>query len=108
MGLAYEWEFEPTCWVISNLGSVSPAYRQEFVQTYDELLDSLPAELESYAIRSDEMRLHFAALGRRIPILHRNGGNYLLSPASERLERVPPERLRRFGPYRHEPNAAQK
>jgi hypothetical protein len=102
LGLAYEWEFEPICWVISNLGAVSPAYRQEFAQTYDELFASVPAELESYAIRSDEMRLHFAALRRRIPILHRNGGFYLLSSASERLERIAPERLQRFGPYQND------
>ena len=27
IGLAYEWYFEPTCWVISHLDNVSPDYR---------------------------------------------------------------------------------
>jgi hypothetical protein len=99
LGLTYDWEFEAACWVISNLGAVSEAYRGEFVRTYDELLGLLPDELDSYAARSEEMREEFARRRRRIPILHRNGGYYLLSPASERLEKAPAERFPRFGPY---------
>jgi hypothetical protein len=100
IGLAYEWEFEPVCWVISNLGAVTEAFRREFVRVYDELLAGWEDEFESYAGLSEEMREHFAAQRRRIPILHRNGGYYLLSPTSERLRRVSAERLRRFGVYR--------
>lgn len=100
IGLAYEWVFEPTCWVISNLGQVTAAYRAEFVRVYDELFARWQAELESYANLSEQARQRFSALRRRIPLLHRNGGDYLLSPGSERLQRVSPERLRRFGPYR--------
>lgn len=98
IGLAYEWAFEPTCWVISNLGEVSDDFRSEFVDIYDALL-VWDDEFESYVNLSDEMREVFAALRRRIPLLHRNGGYYLISPSSERLERVAPERFRKFGPY---------
>ena len=45
------------------------------------------------------MRRHFTAQKRRIPILHRNGGYYLLSPGSERLTRVLSDRLSRFGQF---------
>ncbi len=100
IGLAYDWEFEPTCWVISNLGQVTDAYRQAFVQTFDALFDSWPDEMEGYAVYAEHMREHFAAKKRRIPILHRRGGFYLLSPGSERLQRVEVERLKRFGPYK--------
>lgn len=105
IGLAYEWSFEPVCWVISNLRRVTAQYRREFIQTYDELFNRWPDEYESYAALSEEMRVYFAAQKRRIPILHRNGGDYLLSPASERLRRVKPEAatpgaFRQFGPYR--------
>ncbi|RPH60038.1 MAG: hypothetical protein EHM81_07055 [Chloroflexi bacterium] len=96
LGLAYEWEFEQTCWAISNLGIVTPAYRQQFIRTYETLFALWDEEFESYALRSSEMRKHFAAQKRRIPLLHRNGGYYLISPASERLRRVPPERLPRL------------
>lgn len=102
IGLAYEWAFEPTCWVISNLGAVTETYRKEFIQVYDELLAVWPDEYDSYANLSDLMREEFAAKKRRIPILHRNGGYYLLSPTSERLYKAAPKDFPRFGPYQQE------
>jgi hypothetical protein len=100
IGLAYYWDFEPLCWVISNLGQVTTAYRAEFVSLYDELFARWPDDYESYAITSEEMRAAFAAQRRRIPILHRNGKDYLLSPTSERLQRAVTGDFRKFGPYR--------
>jgi hypothetical protein len=100
LGLAYEWVYEPVCWVISHLGQVSQRYRQEFIHVYDELLAQYPAELKSYALHSDEMRAHFANHRRRIVLLHREAGYYLLSPVNERLYHLPVERLPKFGPYR--------
>jgi len=99
IGLGYEWAFESTCWVISHLASVTSAYRGEFVRAYDDLFCRIPNEFESYAAASEEMRDHFSSLKRRIPILHRNGGYYLLSPKSERLERADPMLFRKFGYY---------
>jgi hypothetical protein len=63
-----------------------------------------PEEFESYAALSQDMREAFAEKRCRIPILHRNGGLYLLSPASERLERIEFTRLKKFGPYAGEPD----
>lgn len=100
LGLAYAWEFEHTCWVLSNLGQVSAAYREQFVQTFDQLFALFQDEFESYATRSAEMRAAFAAQRRRIPLLHRNGGFRLVSPRSERMARIDPSRLPRFAPYR--------
>lgn len=100
LGLTYEWEFEYTCWVISNLNQVTEAYRQEFVQTYDHLFALWQEEFDSYASLSEEMREHFRAKRRRIPLLHRRGGWYLVSPKSERMQRVSPEHLPRFGYYK--------
>jgi hypothetical protein len=100
IGLAYEWTFEPTCWVISNLGMVTPAFRQQFVDVFDDIFNLWPDEMDSYAALSEQMRAYFLATRRRIPILHRNGGYYLLSPGSERLTRASAGRFRRFGPYR--------
>lgn len=100
IGLAYEWAFEETCWVVSHLGQVSDAYRQEFIRTYAGLFEQWPLEYDGYALQSAELRAHCRAQKRRAPILHHNGGYHLLSPASERLQRVSPEHLPRFGPYR--------
>ena len=100
IGLAYESAFENTCWVISNLARVTANYRQQFITFYDDLLAKWPTDYESYAGASEDLREEFANKKRRIPILHRNGGFYLLSPRSERLYRIDPARLPRFGPYR--------
>jgi hypothetical protein len=100
IGLAYEWEFEETCWVISNLGRVTDVYRREFVATYDALFEQYPQDFDSYAILSDQMRAHFIEQRRRIPLLHRNGGYYLVSPASGRRRRVKVENLPKFGVYK--------
>lgn len=100
LGLAYEWSFESVCWVISHLAQVSVDYRDEFVRVYDYLFERWPVELKSYAFYSDEMREHFDAQKRCILLLHRRGGYYLIDPASERLSRLSPEHLPRFGFYR--------
>ena len=99
LGMAYEWAFENTCWVISNLGTVREVYWRGFIALYDSLLAIWPDEHESYAIYSKDMREVFAAKKWRIPILHRNGGYYLLSPGSERLVKATPQEFRKFGPY---------
>ena len=100
IGLTYTWEFEETCWVISNLSQVTDAYRVEFVLLYDDLFSTWMHEMESYAIRSEEMRKHFMVQKRSIPILHRDGGYFLLRPINERLRPIEPERLPQYGFYR--------
>jgi hypothetical protein len=102
IGLAYEWEFESSCWVISHLDRVTTQYRQEFIATYDHLLAVWPDEYESYAYCSELMRTHFIQHRRRIPILHRDGSAYLLSPKSQRLQKVSLDAFHRFGYYRLE------
>jgi len=100
LGLAYHWEFEPVCWVLSNLGGVREAYREEFVRTFDRIFALFQDEFESYALRSEEMRTRFASIRRRIPLLHRAGGFRLVSPVNERTYRVDTSQLPRFGVYR--------
>ena len=99
IGLAYHWDFEPVCWVISNLWAVTAAFRSEFVHFYDGLFALWEEDFDSYAITSEDMRTHFSSIKRRIPLLHRNGGYYLLSPESEKLQPVSPERFKKFDPY---------
>lgn len=99
IGLAYEWQFEQSCWVISSLGLVSGAYRQEFVRTYDRLFAQWHAEFNSYVRLSEDLREHFSSQRRRFPLLHRSGKLYLVSPLSERKQLVSAERLPRFRPY---------
>ncbi len=100
IGLTYEWAFESTCWLISHLEIVTPAYRSAFIHIYDHIFDRWMDDFESYAIHSQEMRTFFQQHRRRIPIIHRNGNTYLLSPASDRLTKVPFDQFRKFGRYR--------
>jgi hypothetical protein len=99
LGLAYEWQFEPVCWVISNLTEVTPKYREEFLRTHDRLFALFQEEFDKYAYHSELLRAAFIRRKRRFPLLHRDGGYYLVSPKSERLKRVQAERLPRFGFY---------
>lgn len=100
LGMSVYWEYEDRCWVISNLPEVTPQYRAEFIAAYDWLLDSMPGEKENFLHHSSVMRRVFARKRRAIPLLHRNGNTYKISPASGRMRRVNPERLPKFGPYR--------
>lgn len=108
LGMAYEWEFENQCWVISHLEQVSSAFRQEFVSTFDEIFNLWPEEMESYVIKSEEMRAVFKHRRQRIPILHRNGKNYLLSPGNERIRMTTVTKFRKFNPYSNEFNPQQR
>lgn len=99
IGLAYHWDFEPYCWVISNLAAVTADFRREFIDTYDSLLIEYPEDYDSYYYLSEDMRSEFMKRRRRISILHRDGNFYLLSPKSERLQRAMPDRFRKFAPY---------
>lgn len=99
IGMAYDWEFETKCWVISNLSQVTQTYREEFVLTYDRLFALFQEEFDQYACHSERMRESFRRRHRRFPLLHRNGGYYLVSPQNERLQKLSAERLPRFGVY---------
>ena len=102
LGLAYEWEFEDRCWLISNLHRVSQSYRSQFVDRHDVLFAQRQEIFENYAYHSERMRELYVERRRRIPLLHRNGDDYLVSPASGRLARAPSIQFPRFGPYRAE------
>lgn len=100
LGLSVYWEYADRCWVISNLQIVEPEYRTQFIHTYERLFARLPEERASFAAHSAEMRRVFRARRRAIPILHRNGNTYKISPATERLRRIRPESFPKYGPYK--------
>jgi hypothetical protein len=100
VGLAYEWEFENKCWVISNLSQVTQKYRDEFIHTYDELFAMFQGEFDNYAWHSEKLRNEFKKRKKRFPLLHRNGGHYLVSAVNERMRRVNTNRLPQFTPYK--------
>lgn len=100
LGLACEWEFESTCWVISNLASVTDEYRTEFLRTFDFLLANFDNIFDNYATHSERLRADYSTKRKRFPLLHRNGRAYLVSPHSERMTHVEASSLPKFGFYR--------
>jgi hypothetical protein len=87
IGLAHDWEFESKCWILSHLDQVNLQYRQEFTATFDMIFSYWMDDFDSYAALSEEVREHYVSIKRRIPILHRNGHNYLISPGDETMRR---------------------
>jgi hypothetical protein len=100
LGIACEWQFENKCWVISNLSQVTGQYRHEFIATFDRLFALFQGEFENYAVHSERLRADFTQQHRRFPLLHRNGQCYLVSPGSQRMQRVSVAELPKFGPYK--------
>ena len=100
IGLSYYWEYEDRCWVLSNLQTVSRTYRAEFIRAYESVFVLYLEEVQTFSNHSTEMRHVFGKHQRAIPLLHRNGSTYKISPSNERLRRMPPERLPKFGPYK--------
>lgn len=100
LGLTYYWEYVDRCWIISNLQFVSDQYRSEFVMAFKTLFKLFPEELASFMHQSRITRQIYKRRGRSIPLLHRNGFNYKISPATERLHRIEFDNLPKYGPYK--------
>jgi hypothetical protein len=88
IGMTYDWEFAKTCWVISHLEEVTIHFRQEFFDAFDLIFQESEEEFDNYAVLSEQIREIASKKKHRIPLLHRNGRNYLLSPKSERLRNM--------------------
>jgi hypothetical protein len=99
IGLAYYWEYEDRCWVMSNLEVVSDTYRQQFIQVYTGLFKSIPAEFKNYVFWSAHMREIFVRQNRGIPLLHRDGNVYNVSPQDGKLNLCQAEDFPKYGPY---------
>lgn len=99
MGLAHDWEFESKCWILSHLDRVTDEYRSEFIHTFDLLFSYWMDDLDSYVELSQEVREHYTSIRRRIPLLHRNGRNYLVSPVNEKMTLANLSLLKPHDPY---------
>jgi len=100
IGLSYYWDYETQCWLISNMDKVTETYREQFINAYSRLFAFFPPEQDNFYHHSDEMRRIFQERRRAIPLLHRNGTFYKISPGSERMRKITKDQLPKFGPYR--------
>jgi hypothetical protein len=100
LGLSVYWEYADRCWVISNLHIVRHEFRTQFIDTYETLFTHIPDERAAYQYFSSEMRQEFQSRRRTIPLLHRDGRAYKISPATERIRSVEPDSFPKYGPYK--------
>ena len=99
LGLSYYWQYEDRCWVINHLDFVSREYVREFVAAYDWILENIPGEFENFRHHSIVMRRVFGRQKRTIPLLHRDGGAFTITPKDGGLQRVDLTRLPKYGPF---------
>ncbi len=99
IGLSYYWEYEERCWVINHLETVTPAYVQQFIRAYDLLFENIPDELENFRYHAIIMRRIFGRKKRTIPLLHRDGRAFAVTPRNGTLEPIDPAQLPKYGPY---------
>ncbi|GAB4578425.1 MAG: hypothetical protein Fur0022_11600 [Anaerolineales bacterium] len=100
LGLSVYWEYADRCWIISNLQVVRPEFRDQFIQTYENLFAQMPTEREAFQYHSEETRRVAQERRRTIPLLHRDGHAYKISPATEKMHRLEPDRFPKHGPYK--------
>ena len=100
LGLSYYWEYEDVCWVMSNLQVVTEKYKYQFLTSFEFLFERMPEEFINYKVHSEVMRDEFIKKRRTIPLLHRNGKAYKISPRDERMRLTPLDKFSKFGPYK--------
>jgi Fe-S-cluster containining protein len=98
-GLAYYWNFEDRCWVISNLQIVERPFIDEFVSTFELLFRRIPGELETFRDYSATMRRAFSRLKRAIPLIGREGGYFEVIPGTGEIRPAQVENFPKHGPY---------
>ncbi len=74
IGLSYYWDFEDTCWVLSNLKVVEQDYIEQFVAAYEMRFAEDPDEFPVFQEHSADMRKAFAKDKRPFPVISRHGG----------------------------------
>lgn len=99
LGISYYWEYEDRCWVISNLGVVTKDYRDSFIAVFEHLFKVRPQEFENFKYHSMIARRIFGRKHKTIPLLHRNGNYYKITPRNGRLRKVSADQLPKFEPY---------
>ena len=100
VGLAYYWDFEHSCWVISNMEIVDPGFVKEFVAAHEMLFAADKGEFDTFKQQSASMRRVFSRQKRIIPLIGRDGGFFKVLPKSGRIVPADPRRFPKHGPYR--------
>lgn len=102
IGLAHYWDFEDRCWVASNMQIVERKFIDEFVAAFTAVFAKDSEEWDTYIQHSAIMRRVFSRWKRKIPLLHRDGGAFLIAPSSGEMTACDPAEFPKLGPYKSE------
>lgn len=106
VGLAYYWDFEDRCWVMSNLGIVDKQFIDEFVAAHELLFAHDEEEKEGMIDHSAVMRRVFSRWNRIIPLIGRDGGYYAVEPRTHVIRPATLAEFGRHGYYKDDPKVA--
>lgn len=100
IGLSVYWNFEDRCWVLSNLGVVTPQFVTECLEAYETIFAADELEFDVFRAFSATMRSTFTKRDRLIPLLGRDGGCYAIEPRTHRQRPATVAEFGRHGVYR--------
>jgi hypothetical protein len=106
IGLAYLWDFEDRCWVISNLQIVDKGFVAEFIDAYELLFTHDKEELAANRDHSATMRRVFSRWKRVIPLIGRDGTPMAIEPVTHVVRPASYAEFPKHGPYRVDAMAA--
>ena len=102
VGLAYYWDFEHSCWVISNMQIVDRAFVREFVEAHEMLFAVDKDEFDTFKEQSASMRRVFSRRKSIIPLIGRDGSHNVVLPGTGEIRPIRPEQHAKQGPFRSE------
>ena len=105
VGLAYYWDFEDRCWIISNLQVVDRGFVREFVTAYEALFAVDEDERNGMIEHSASIRRVFTRRNRIIPLVGLEGGFFAVEPRTHVIRPARVEEFMRHGPYAEEDRA---
>jgi hypothetical protein len=103
IGLTYYWDFEDRCWLINHLDTVSPQYRDEFINAFDFIFSISAQEYLNFRHQSIIMRRVFGRKKRAIPLISRSASpqiqSYKISSKNGKMRKVDPHLFTKHGNY---------
>lgn len=99
LGLTYFRSFEDTCWVISNLGVVTPRFARECIAAFEAVFAVDRLEFEAHLASSAGMRRAFTRRGRNFPVIDRNGAWLAVEPRTHAVRPAAAAEFPAFAPY---------
>lgn len=100
LGLAYYWDFEDRCWVLSNLEIVEPEFVTQILATYAEIFEKDEDEFDAFKEQAAKQRRIFSRKKRPIPLILPDGSLAKVLPKGAGIEPAKIADFKQHGPYK--------